>query len=129
MMSVNIGLAYEPPPVPDSMTMKEMRDFLNGLKPEPPPPVSHTPWAKEQKEIFSQMLYEAGLNDGNWDREISRPGLKLMTDCIASYYSEQYSFSVALEYYQHMPEAEQKEFVTVLSKCFYFAKHNQPEII
>lgn len=131
IMPVNVAAAYEPPPVPELKSPTELKELLDldSLYPNPPLPITNIPWVTEQKEIFSKMLYDAGVSEGNWDGHLSRVGLKMMTDCIAAYYSERISFALALEYYETMPEHIHTEFSQVLSQCYYFAKEEEANLI
>lgn len=82
-------------------------------------------WTSEQQTTFANMLYDAGKSEGEWDAHLNDYGLKLMTDCIASYYSERITFELALEYYDTMPPDVQKEFQGVLTQCHIFAKEQE----
>ena len=90
---------------------------------------SHPSWKSQEVEKFSNMLYEAALSDGNWDNHLEPPGIKMMTNCIAKYYSERISFQKALEYYDTMPPDVNQEFQIVLYQCFQFVKENENNYI
>ena len=86
-------------------------------------------WSTDQINKFSTMLYDAGRADGNWEGHLTDAGLRTMTDCIASYYSESITFEVALEYYETMPPEIQREFNFVLTKCHLVAKDQENTFI
>lgn len=87
------------------------------------------PWTQDNKVQFSNMLFEAGKSDGNWTGHLNDVGLRLMTDCITSYYAESISFEKALEYYDTMPQDVAREFNFVLGQCYNVAKNQENNFI